>query len=105
MPQDEIDQHKESNKDCIRCGRNGHKARHCRAFKTIKGTDLPKYPGWKPKPDERPKSAATKRKHDDDDDDDDNDSDDKPAEKRTATATRQPMWAENSEDEMSESDF
>ena len=51
VPQDEIDQHKESNKDCIRCRRNDHKARHCHAFKTIKGTDLPKYPGWKPKPD------------------------------------------------------
>ena len=45
VPQDEIDQHKESNKDCIRCGPNGHKARHCCAFKTTKGTNLPKYPG------------------------------------------------------------
>ena len=68
VPQGDIGEHKESRKGRIRCGRDGHRARNCRAFKTFKGTEPPRYPRWKPKMKEKPKLATAKRKRADSED-------------------------------------
>ena len=95
---DETNKHKEMERDCRRCGHNGHGTLNCRAGKTIGGTELPPYPGKKT-------SAAVKRKRSPREDKDDDEQPPAQKEKPAAVAscsTRPPIWALS---DSEESDF
>ena len=47
VPWEETSKHKDLERDCRRCGQNGHGVLNCRAGKTIGGTELPPHPGKK----------------------------------------------------------
>jgi hypothetical protein len=62
VPQADIDKARRENKDCLRCGRDGHKMLACFARKSSSGSPLPEAPARKDS------VSATKRKRTDDDD-------------------------------------
>ena len=94
---EETKKHKDMGRDCHRCGNNGHHSVHCRAGKTVGGTELPPYPGKKDAT-----TAATKRKRTEDENSDEQ----PPAQKGKtaaviASASQPPIWA-LSDDELSD---